>query len=107
MRAITFDAYLAFMNDKPFKRSNTEVRVIKGDETYLYLFGNKIARKQYGAKEIWEVSNGGWNSVSTRERLSAFVHTIRRSQGSIILDEKIKMMDFKWYPIKHHKLWIE
>lgn len=100
-------SYRAFMNDNSFKKSNTEVIVIKGDETCLYLHGNKIARKQYGQTTIVEINNCGWNTAITRERLKPFISSIRLSKESLILEEKLKMMDFKWYPIKHHKLWIE
>ena len=87
MRQITTEAYNAFKNNVRFKKSNTEV-IITDDSTVMELFGNKIAKKVNG--EIF-ISNGGWNSVTTKERLSPFVNKIRKCKNSIILEEKMEL----------------
>lgn len=91
MRQITENAYNAFNSKKRFKLNNTEVR-IKDDVTYLILHGNKIVKKDELGIHI---CNGGWNSVTTRERLSPFVNRIRKCKDSIIIEEKIKLTR-KW-----------
>jgi hypothetical protein len=74
MRQITADAVSAFNNNRNFKRSNTEVRVIDEDlgiyhikRTDLRLHGNLIAWKN---NEGTFISTCGWNSVTTKERLN-------------------------------------
>ena len=93
MRQITSDAYDAFKNNKRFKRSNTEV-IVNGNEVVIELFGNKIVKKING--EIF-ISNGGWNSVTTKERLNPFVRRIRKNKNSLIINEKIVLENKKWY----------
>ena len=73
MRKITQQAVEAFNNAKSFKKSNTQIRVIKqNDGGYLVLFelyGNVIARR-----ETWNgrtfITNAGWQSNTTKERLN-------------------------------------
>ena len=75
MRQITIDATNAFNNNRQFKRSNTEVRIVDGyngaepDETQieLRLHGNLIAWKNNAGMFI---STCGWQSVTTKERLN-------------------------------------
>jgi CO dehydrogenase nickel-insertion accessory protein CooC1 len=93
MRQITTDAYNAFKNNKRFKRSNTEV-VVNGNEVVIELFGNKIVKKIND--EIF-ISNGGWNSVTTKERLYPFVRRIRKNKDSLIINEKVVLENKKWY----------
>jgi len=68
MRQITRDAIRAFRNATNFKRGNTQV-IIYPDEDYreLRLHGNLIAYMENGGLHI---SNGGWSSVTTKERLN-------------------------------------
>jgi hypothetical protein len=75
-RKITTQASHAFMTATPFKSSNTTVTiedVFFGDfadkMVVLRLHGNKIAQRLVGSNEI-EVSNGGWSSNTTKERLN-------------------------------------
>lgn len=91
MRQVTADAYYAFNRKERFKSSNTEV-VVSGDNVKLLLFNNEIAKEEDG--EIY-ICNGGWNSVTTRERLSPFVTRIRKVKNDIIINEKIKLSS-KW-----------
>lgn len=69
-RKITTDAINAFMAGVKFNRDNTSVSINENGATCLHLHGNLIAIKYAdGAKEI-EVSNAGWFSNTTKERLN-------------------------------------
>jgi hypothetical protein len=96
MRQITIEAYNAFKKNKRFKRSNTEV-IINNNITVMKLFGNSIVKKIDG--EIF-ISNGGWSSVTTKERLNPFVTRIRKNKDSLIINEKIALQNSKWYNLK-------
>lgn len=62
MRLITEKICNAFESYRPLKISNSET-----DGYNLWLFGNKIAKRQDG--EIW-ITNAGWKSMTTKERLN-------------------------------------
>ena len=92
MRKITKDAIRAFYAGKSFKRGNTKVRVFidyawdmehNRKRVQLVLHGNVIAEYVNGGDLI--ISNGGWSSNTTKERLNGLtgVH--------------IKQKDFVWY----------
>jgi len=66
MRKITEQSISAFNNNVPFKSGNTSVHV-DGNNTLLRLHGNLIAKKENGKLFV---SNGGWSSTTTKERLN-------------------------------------
>ena len=69
MREITIDAVNAFMNNNEFNRDNTKIEVDNFiGVTFLYLHGNIIAMK-YHATGIIKISNSGWLSITTKDRL--------------------------------------
>jgi len=70
MRKTTEKVLDAFMNGKNATVSNTMVGNIDLVNTGLYLFGNLIARRN---KEtgIISITNSGWATVTTKERLNA------------------------------------
>tara|TARA_R110000824_G_scaffold226418_3_gene414216 strand:+ start:1437 stop:1754 length:318 start_codon:yes stop_codon:yes gene_type:complete len=73
-RQITIDAVRAFRNGNKFKRNNTEVRLcpISGGRQ-LRLHGNIIAEMNFdvdGAYRGLYICDGGWQSVTTKERLN-------------------------------------
>jgi hypothetical protein len=68
MRKITKEAVKNFIDKVPFKKDNTEV-VREGTIFYLKLFNNKIAALE-GNGKMW-ISNAGWKSNTTKERLNA------------------------------------
>lgn len=73
-RKITTDAINAFMSTTNFSRDNTMVRVECESMglVHLYLHGNLIAKRYTEtSKEILMVSNAGWFSNTTKERLNA------------------------------------
>mgnify|MGYP003138088871 CR=1 FL=1 len=90
MRKITQEACAAFENARQYKKSNTEV--VSNDDGFsafgksvnkiMMLHGNLIA---YSCPKGTFISNGGWSSVTTKERLNGLtgVH--------------IQQKDFVWY----------
>lgn len=96
MRKITIEAYQAFINKRNYSSSNTKVRTNNG-ESYMYLFGNLIAKTEYGETLI---SDGGYSpSVITRERLSAFIN-ISIHKGKFIINNEYPW-DGKWININY------
>jgi hypothetical protein len=69
MKDITFDACRKFMAAQPFKRSNTEVIVLP-NVTILKLFGNEIAYRYNDPEKTLTITNCGWESNTTKERLN-------------------------------------
>lgn len=66
---ITTDAINAFMSARQFFRDNTSV-TIENDKVLLKLHNNLIARREVGSNTI-EITNAGWASNTTKERLNA------------------------------------
>jgi hypothetical protein len=67
MRKITSEAVSAFLERKPFNKSN--MRVIEHGDTYrLLLHGNTIA--SIDEMGVLSVTNAGWRSNTTKERLN-------------------------------------
>lgn len=77
MRKITSEAVRAFENNQNYKNSNTEVNSFG-----YFLHGNRIAYKD-GDKVY--ISNCGWQSNTTKERLNG------------LRGVKITQKDFVWY----------
>ena len=88
MRTITFDSTKAFMNAEKFKRSNTEVEV-RPNVTILKLFSNEIAYRYNDPDRTLSVTNAGWKTATTKERLNGIegVH-IRQIKGKWYLNGK-------------------
>ena len=84
MRQITKQAIEAFMDARPFKKSNTEVEVLP-NVTILKLFGNRIAFRYNDPDNTLSVTNCGWFSNTTKERLNA------------IPGVSIQKKNFEWY----------
>ena len=70
MKKITKLSVDAFMNAEPFKRGNMEVKVLP-NVTVLKLFGNDIAYRYNDPKRTLSITNAGWESNTTKERLNA------------------------------------
>ena len=87
MRKITEEAIEAFMNNKRFKKKNTEV--YKGEfTTLLILFGNTIAYHHQDSGDI-EITTCGWKSRTTIERLSGIPGVyLRRFKNELYLDNR-------------------
>lgn len=86
MRKITKKMIEAYLNEKPFKSSNTEVKIVqselKGKMILIILHGYLIAQKEEGV--LW-INNAGWFSNVTKERLNALPGV------------SISQKNFKWY----------
>ena len=70
MRKITSQAVDAFMSAKSFNKANTSVEVLP-DKTILRLHGNAIAHRYNDRKKTLKITNAGWFSQTTKERLNA------------------------------------
>ena len=97
MRKITEQASAAFIAEIKFSGSNTVVAIDNGF-TSMYLFGNKIAKKNNETGETL-VTNANWNTPTTRERLNGIpgVHA-SQVKGEAILNGN--NWDGKWTVIK-------
>lgn len=70
MRTLTQKAVQAFMNAEKFKSSNTTVEVLP-NVTILKLFGNAIAYRYNDPERTLSITNCGWKTNTTKERLNA------------------------------------
>lgn len=81
MRQITEESIEAFMSATPFSKSNMSVEV-KPNVTILSLFGNEIAYKYNDPQNTLSITNCGWKSNTTKERLNALPNvSIYQSSG--------------------------
>lgn len=88
MRKITKLATAAFLNATPFNQSNTEVKVLP-NVTVLVLFGNEIAYKYNDPEQTLSITNAGWRSNTTKERLNALPNvSISQKKGVWYLNGK-------------------
>jgi len=81
MRQLTEKAIENFLNDTPFKKSNTEVIITKS-KTILSLFKNRIAFK---VNDKIAITNAGYKNTTTKERLNGLPGV------------NIQQKDGKWY----------
>ena len=84
MRKITTESTKAFLNAEPFKKANMEVKV-EPNVTILLLHGNAIAYKYNDPKQTLSITNCGWESNTTKERLNALPNV------------NISQVNFVWY----------
>lgn len=88
MRSITKQSINAFMNDEPFKKSNMEVEVLP-NVTILKLYGNRIAYRYNDPERTLSITNCGWNTAITKERLNALPNvSIKQLRGEWYLNGK-------------------
>ena len=98
MKQITMEAVYAFENARRFKKSNTEVEV-QPNVTILRLFGHPIAYLYNDPERTLSISNCGWFTNTTKERLNGLrgVH-IRQHKWDWYLNGKQwdgKLIDVK------------
>jgi len=84
MRKITKESINAFMNAKRFKKQNTVVEVLP-NVTILKLHNNTIAYRYNDPERTLTISNCGWFSNTTKERLNALPNV------------DIRQKNFVWY----------
>lgn len=84
-RKITSAIVSAFLTGTPLAMSNSRVVANGSGITIMRLFGNEIARKNWNGDGAIEITNAGWFSATTRERLNGIpgVH--------------IQQEDHQWY----------
>lgn len=70
MRQITNLSVSAFLNGESFNKQNMSVEVLP-NVTILKLHGNSIAFKYNDPKRTLSITNCGWESTTTKERLNA------------------------------------
>tara|TARA_R110000787_G_C13166272_1_gene420188 strand:+ start:30 stop:326 length:297 start_codon:yes stop_codon:yes gene_type:complete len=70
MRKITEESVNAFMNARKFKKANMEVEVLS-NVTILKLHNNPIAYRYNDPIRTLSITNAGWESTTTKERLNA------------------------------------
>lgn len=70
MRQITKKAIQAFNNSEPFKLDNTEIEVLP-NVTIMKLHNNPIAYRYNDPERTLSITNCGWESNTTKERLNA------------------------------------
>jgi len=69
MTKITKESVRAFLNAKKFNKSNMSVEVLP-NVTILRYQGNAIAYKYNDPKQTLSITNCGWFSKTTKERLN-------------------------------------
>ncbi len=69
MRKITEESMRAFMSASNFNKGNTKVEVLD-NVTILKLFGNAIAYRYNDPIRTISITNCGWKSKTTKERLN-------------------------------------
>tara|TARA_R110000751_G_scaffold206469_2_gene310501 strand:- start:2916 stop:3215 length:300 start_codon:yes stop_codon:yes gene_type:complete len=70
MRKITEESVWAFNNAKPFRKQNMEIEVLP-NVTIMKLHNNAIAYRYNDPKRTLSITNCGWESGTTKERLNA------------------------------------
>ena len=70
MRKITKESVNAFNNSVKFKKGNMEVEVLP-NVTIMKLHGNSIAYRYNDPQRTLSITNCGWQSNTTKERLNA------------------------------------
>jgi hypothetical protein len=86
MRVITENAIEKFLNAETFKVSNTEVEVLP-NVTILKLFGNAIAYRYNDPERTLSITNCGWQSNTTKERLNGLPNvSISQKSGKWFLN---------------------
>ena len=69
MRKITEESINAFMNSRKFSKQNMSVEVLP-NVTILKLHGNAIAYRYNDPARTLSITNCGWRSNTTKERLN-------------------------------------
>jgi hypothetical protein len=84
MRQITRDSVDAFMSSRKFRKQNMEVKVLP-NVTILLLHGNEIAYRYNDVDRTLSITDCGWQSVTTKERLNG------------IPNVQLQQKNFEWF----------
>ena len=79
--SIDNDAAAKLIARKKFNRTNTSVQVDEDGDARMYLFDNHIATHTHDGRRY--IRNAGWNSRTTRARLSALPNVRAGSRKNI------------------------
>ena len=81
MKIVTQNAVACFRNGGNAKFSNTEV-VTENGVSKMYLFGNLIATLERNVGGVMKITNAGWRSNTTKERLNGLPNvSIQQKKG--------------------------
>lgn len=82
MRKITEESINAFMNAKKFSKQNMVVEVLP-NVTILKLHNNAIAYRYNDPERTLSITNCGWFSITTKERLNGLPNVSVHQQKGI------------------------
>ena len=104
MRQITNDSINAFLNARKFNRQNMSVEVLP-NVTILKLHGNSIAFKYNDPEKTLSITNCGWFSNTTKERLNALpnVNIYQKNQNLCGIKTKNGCLIHDIYLSLHHE----
>ena len=89
MRQITEQSVNAFMNAEKFSKDNTTVRVLP-NVTVMELHGNEIAYRYNDPDNTLSITNAGWFSNTTKERLNGLPNvSIQQKKGEWYLNGEL------------------
>lgn len=97
MRQITKEAVSAFIAGTKLNKANMRV-FHDADGSHMLLHGNPVGFKDI-AGNYW-ISNAGWPTVTTKERLNGLIEVLGKSKGlepRAMGKAKIFQKDFEWY----------
>jgi hypothetical protein len=89
MRIITQNAVSCFRNGGNAKFNNTEV-ITENGVSKMYLFGNLIATLEHKVGGVMRISDAGWDTNTTKERLNGLpnVHIQQKNFEGYLNGEK-------------------
>jgi|TARA_R110000822_G_scaffold82571_1_gene195221 hypothetical protein len=88
MRKITEETIKSFNNCLPFKKANMQVEVLP-NVTIMKLHGNSIAFKYNDPNKTLSITNCGWQTNTTKERLNSIEGVnIYQKKGEWFLNDK-------------------
>ena len=94
MRLITEQSVKAFLNGNKFNKSNMSVEV-EPNVTVLKYQGNAIAYKYNDPKNTISITNCGWESTTTKERLNGVIELSGLNIGRIYQKNWVWYLDGK------------
>jgi len=87
MKIVTKNAVSCFLNGETKTFTNTQV-VTENKLSKMYLFGNLIATLDHNVGGVMKISNAGWFSKTTKERLNGLPNVnVRQSKGKWYLND--------------------
>ena len=89
MKIVTQNAVAYFRNGGNTKFNNTEV-VTENGVSKMYLFGKLIATLEHNVGGVMKITNAGWQSNTTKERLNGLPNvSIKQKKGDWYLNGEL------------------